>query len=52
MRVPKQTPNVDRKPTAPQIDAAGVVPAGFLDVLKSVGANALKGALSGVASGL
>ena len=52
MRLPKQTSHVERV-MAPQAAAAGTVaPAGFLDVLKSVGANALKGALSGVAGGL
>lgn len=54
MRVPKQCPNVIRSLDVQAVDTGNgsVAPASFLNILKSVGTNALKGALSGVAGGL
>ena len=48
MRIPKQCPDVLRGLEAPAVDAntVGVVPAGFLDTLKGIGMNALRGAVT------
>lgn len=53
MRIPKQCPDVVRSLDAPAVDAgtAAVVPAGIFDTLKTIGANALKGAVSGALGG-
>ena len=52
MRVPHQTPNVNRQLVSDAAVSGQVAPAGIGSVLKSVGLNALKGALGGIAGGL
>ena len=54
MRVPKQCPDVTRSLDVKAADSGstGVAPAGVWDVLRSVGGKALRGALTGIASGL
>ena len=52
MRLPKQCSQVDREMTPQASEAGAVAPAGFLNTLKGIGLNALKGALSGVAGGI
>lgn len=52
MRLPKQSTQVDREMTIQVSEAGAVAPAGWLDTLKGIGINALKGALGGVAGSL
>ena len=52
MRVPHQTPNVNRQLVSDVAGSGQVVPAGLGSILKNVGINALKGALGGISDGL